>query len=192
MTAIDLCNAALQDIGHDRPITAFDVPTDPSAEARRCAVQYPRARRAVFITHPWSCLLVTEATIPLPDITLPPGHEAAFADPSDALLVVSVVDAAGAPVPFSRIGGILYATAAAAQLTYTRDSEDPDQWSPLLLEAIIADLAVRLARTMGASPQIIDYASDAARSAISRAKFADTRASTRTTGTANPYLAARN
>ena len=191
MTAIDLCNSALQDIGHDRPITSFDVATDPSAEARRCAIQYPRARRALFISHPWSCLLVSEAIIALADLTPAPGHEAAYADPSDTLLVVSVTDDAGQPQPFSRIGGILYTTATATQITYTRDSEDPSTWDTLLTEAVIGDLAVRLARVMGASPEVIAAAADASRRALSAARHASARSTTRTTGTSNPYLAAR-
>jgi len=53
MTAVDVCNNALGQIAHDRTITSL---TDGSAEAVRCALFWPRARRAVLAARPWKFL----------------------------------------------------------------------------------------------------------------------------------------
>ena len=191
MTAIDICNAALADFGHDRPITSLDTADDTSAEARRCAMQYPRARRSILAAFPWQCIRETQPAAALAATLAEPGYPSAFADVPQALAIVSVLDTTGTPLRFVRTAGIISTEATAATIVLTADAEDPDLWPVYLQEAIISDLSLRLARVMGASPKAIQAAAESAARHFSAARPADSSSARRDPGTRNRYLEAR-
>jgi hypothetical protein len=191
MTPIDICNAALADFGHDRPITSLDTATDRSAEARRCALHYPRARRSVLAAFPWQCIREHQPVDPLAATLAEPGYPAAVADVTQAIAIISILDTTGTPLRFVRTAGIISTEAAAATIVFTADAEDPDLWPVYLQEAIIADLALRLARAMGASPKAIQAAAETASRHFSQARTTDSSSARRDPGTRNPYVEAR-
>lgn len=134
MTIIDICNNALADIGHDREITSLDPAADSSAEARRCALFYPRALADIVHRHPWRFLTQTipGAAVAVGTVDPLPGFESVYAPPAAAAAIQSAVDADGAPVPYTVQDGLIHARRDVDTFAFTSAdlAADPSLWPP--------------------------------------------------------------
>lgn len=193
MNAVDLCNNALADLGHDTTITSLDPSADASREAARCALFWPRARREVFSCHCWAVLRADEPAAmltPGDGVTLP-GWPFAASLPADSLRVHSVLDASGEPLAFQQHRGALLLRQPADTIVFTRDSENPDEWPAWLQEAVTACLALKLARPMARSPRVVSEAAESYKTALAAARRENATDTRREPGTRNPYKDAR-
>lgn len=189
MTPIDLCNNALAEIGHDRPVADLNGTTKESA---RCALFLPRARLDVLGSHPWSFSTRPQAATP---VTLPaalrmPAFPHAYARPPDALRLTAT-DAEGLPVSYRIDAHALHAEAPVTQLSPTCDDPDPDQWPAHVQEAVIAALALRLANPITGSAKVVQQAAQSYASKLRLAKSLDAQDSLSHPGTPRRYAAAR-
>lgn len=195
MTILDICNNALADLGHDAVITSLDPAADPSREASRCALFYPRARAEVLSVHPWSFNTVTEAAVRVEaaeSTLLVPGFTFCYAAPTSSLRINDLLSADGQSLSFLRQSGLLHAREEADTLLYTIDAEDPADWPALVQEAVIACLAHKLARPMAKSQRVTAEAAQTYGAALATAKHADNLSTRRETGTPNPFKSARS
>ena len=195
MTVIDICNNALADIGHDREITSLDPAADSSAEARRCALFYPRALADIVHRHPWRFLTQTipGEAVAVGTVDPLPGFESVYAPPAAAAAIQSAVDAAGAPVPYTVRDGLIHARRDVDTFAFTSAdlAADPSLWPPPFAEAVTAALALRLARVITGSDASVRAAAQAYAETIAAARRHDRMTSSSTPGEANPYLSAR-
>lgn len=195
MTAIDICNMALSDIGHDRHITSFETAGDRSKEAQRCALAWPRARRDVASCFAWSFLTVDMPAVELPAAQaaqlLIPGHNHAYAAPADAMRIVALVSSDGTKVAYVMRGGIIHAQDPATRILYTVDSEQPDDWPQPFVDAVVAAVAARIARPLTGDEKVISRTALEYANALRAAKMHDSSAFSSAPGTKNPYKDAR-
>ena len=195
MTVIDICNNALADIGHDREITSLDPSADTSSEARRCALFYPRALSDVIHAHPWRFITQTVPgdSVLVTTVDPLPGFESVYAPPAQAAAIQSAIDETGDPVPYTMQDGLIHARRDVDTFAFTSAdlAADPSLWPPPFAEAVIAALALRLARVITGSDAAAKTAAQAYAQAIAAARRHDRMTSSSTPGESNPYLSAR-
>jgi hypothetical protein len=194
MTVLDIYNLALATLSHDRILTAVD---EDAQEATRCNLFYPRARLDVFTAHPWNFLQIDCPATLQADVTLLPPFEYAYAAPTDALFIADATDTDGERPNFVQRGGILLSDGPIDTISYTVDNENPDEWPEPVRAAVVAALAFRLARPMGANARMTQDAYTASQETLAAAKHHDQRTNRRTTrpmpstSANSPYKAAR-
>lgn len=146
MTKIELWNAALGMIGHDRQVTSDNPLVDASVEASRCATFWEGARRHVFASRPWQWLAIEEALSA--DGTAENGVTFTFARPDDMVRLISCQAADGTPLICTVHGSKLFSDAEEIYIKYVGDDTDPTAWPPLIVDAVASELAARIAIPM--------------------------------------------
>lgn len=138
MTTLEIWNAALALLPHDRTVAAED---EDSTEALRCRQHWDAARRYVLGARDWNWLAREE-----------PGCCGAFGGwsrPAGALRIVGLVDPSGRRLRCRASDGMLFPVGPdagrAVAVRYVPDCEDPALWPPSVAEAVAAELAARLA-----------------------------------------------
>jgi len=146
----DLCNDALGTIGQSR-ITAID---DESTSANHCQTFYPMLRDAALTLTHWTFNMVR---IELAQDVTPPvfGYSFAYTLPADTLKVIEFNGANVDPTwpyydwmrraSFSIESGKLLTDYASAFIVYLARVTNPDAWSPLFYQGLVAQLAGKLA-----------------------------------------------
>lgn len=140
-TNLEVFNQALAMIGHDRSITMLGGTT---TEEARCNTFIAPARRTVLAFYPWEWL-ATDADVS-PDVTSPvqDGPLYVFTKPTGCLRIMDVTDADGMPVVYDVVGTKIKSDCAAITVRYIADDADPDNWPPLILDAVVCELAARV------------------------------------------------
>lgn len=134
---LDICNQALLLLG-EVAMTALD---EDSKAARLCSQFYNPCRNATLRAFPWRCA-TTRATLSTPDATPPWGYEYAFNLPSDCLRLLELDD----PLINYRIeGSQLLTNEDSINIKYIKLVTDATLYDSLLVEALSALLAARLA-----------------------------------------------
>lgn len=139
-STVDICNRALQKLGHTK-ITSLG---DDVKAARECQRAFALVRDAVFRDHPWNCLLARASLARLSE-TPAWGFDAQYQLPVDCLRVLE------ADTDYDwRVEGrrILSDAGAPLNILYVRQEEDPGQYDLLLVEALAARLAAELAEAL--------------------------------------------
>ena len=127
--AVELCNVALQDLGHKVPIARLVAPIGVSLTTNEqiCARKYPLARRTVLRAFAWNFANKY--------LRVCPGHNCTCGDgewgfririPGDCLRVLRCGGRA-----FRVDDGWVSTNVPVHELTYTRDVEDLTVWDPL-------------------------------------------------------------
>lgn len=147
MTQLEIYNAALGMIGHDRTLSST---SGTETEAVRCNTYYAAARRAMFCLYDWKWLS-TEASITA-GATLVNGMYAHTAI-TGLLRVLSVTDAAGMPLVYDMVGSIIRTDARTVVARYIADNETTASWPDLITDAVVAELAARICVPMTGNVQ---------------------------------------
>jgi hypothetical protein len=149
----EVVNLALIDIGADR-ITSLD---DDSNRASLGATLYPQARDEVLRAHPWNSATARARLAAL--ATAPAfGFAKQYQLPADCLRVLRVNDA-DAEDQWKVEGRVLLCDLGAPlDILYVQRVADPSQLDPLLVSAIAAQLAMRLARALYQSDTMAENA----------------------------------
>lgn len=140
MTALDVWNAALALLPHDRRVASAD---EESVEAMRCREHWDAARRHVLGAREWGWL-VRETPPCASSICFGPGG-GVVERPADALRVLGLYDRAGNRIGADAVdGGLRPRSPYVAALRYLPDSENPDEWPAVARDAVVAELAARI------------------------------------------------
>ena len=159
MTKLEIWNAALAMIPHDRRVKD---PREPTTEALRCRDCWERARRKVLLARDWNFLAVELPVQHSHDVfpakahsfwpwrywrrldrrTIPEGW--ICPRPDDALRVLGLYDRRGRRVESRSVGGIMVSREPAATLRFLLDSKDPKEWPAAVQEAVAAEMAAEL------------------------------------------------
>lgn len=166
MSPIDVCNQALSLIG-DRKISRLDEEAqqyDPLA--RHCAEFYDLTRRTVLATHRWSFAKHAVTLVQRANPTTI-GFQYAHVLPLDKLRVMSlhsgtIISPATTPTfterkidKFKIVGPDVWSNSEHVALSYIRDVEDPDAWTPHFTVAVSRLLARFIAGSIGADPRMV-------------------------------------
>lgn len=149
MTKLEIWNAALALIPHDIRIADVD---EDSTEAQRCREQWDGARRSVLSAREWHFLVRDSHECP-------GGWGATgggFSRPDDALRVCGLVSPDGRRIPARSRNGLFYPAAPhcfAVALQYIPDSGAPEDWPDFVADAVVAELAARVAPVLAGNPQ---------------------------------------
>ena len=174
MTKLDIWNRALALLPHDRRVTeADDASQTPSTECHRCRDQWDAARQSVLAAHDWGWATRSMAYGPGGNDCHGNGH--VFARPPDALRVVGLFGEDGRRVRARVRDGMFSSAAEAVEIRWIPDlgeKHDIEAWPPWFAEAVVWELARRIAPTITGAPPPTHVA-DGAALALSEAKRID-------------------
>lgn len=145
MTKLDIWNAALAMLPHDRSIATED---EESTEATRCRQHWDGARKAVLTAREWGWSAVETPACCGANAT---GGWFCFRPP-DAIRVIGLYTPDGRRVASDPINGGLRAREPFTAVRYIPDEPDPDRWPPAVQEAVVAELAARIAPVLTDNP----------------------------------------
>lgn len=146
MTKLQLYNAALGMIAHDRTIAAL---SGSSTEELRCETYYDAARRSLFALYDWKWLSTSAS---LTDSAA--AVNGLFSHTIASLIrVLTVKNAAGLPLGWEVTHGILKTDSATVVVSYIADDADPANWPALIVDAVTAELAARICVPMTGNQQ---------------------------------------
>ena len=145
MTALDIWNAALALLPHDRRIAQED---EDSVERVRCEENWDAARHAVLTAREWGWLVRSEPAC------CGASHTGGwFAQrPMGAILVLGFWDGMGNRVGSEPLNGGFRVRAPAVEVRYLPDEPDPEMWPVAVRDAVVAELAARIAPVMTDNP----------------------------------------
>ena len=170
VSTVDICNRALQKLGHTK-ITSLD---DDVKAARESARAYGPVRDAVFRDHPWNCLLTRASFAALSEAPAW-GFAYQYQLPVDCLRVLEVDTRC-----VWRVEGrhILSDAGAPLNILYVRQEDDPEQYDLLLVEALASRLAGELAESLTQSNTKKEMIEREYLDALDRARRADAQEGT--------------
>lgn len=136
-TELEVVNQALRAIGDD---AVTSVTADSSKRGEVVAARWETVRNAVFRAHPWRSLSMRAE---LEETDAPVwGYDNAFELPDDFLRLRRTDLPRGCAWAIE--GRTLVCNSSTVKIQYTALIDDPDEWDPLLLEAVVARLAGEL------------------------------------------------
>jgi len=176
---VDICNLALTSLGQPT-VTAIDPPDTNSKSARLCAQLYPLMRDEMIRKHPWRRLkrraqLAASVVAPLW------GYTTKYPLPADCITLIEIY-VGDDPLREWDVEGdfILCNETAALNIRYIATSTDPNEWDPLLINAIAYRLAVDLAEPLTGDPNKKSFAIAKYTEVIAEAKNASAQEGTPT------------
>lgn len=146
MTKLAIWNRALATLPHDRKVEAEG---EGSLEEQRCAEVWDAARRAVLTAREWGW-----AVKAAPACCGAAAIGGFFAmRPPEALLVLGFFDRSGRRVAAEAINGGFRIKEPAAEIRYIEDDGVVEMWPTAVQDALVAEMAARLAPVMTDNPQ---------------------------------------
>jgi hypothetical protein len=151
-SVVSICNNAIIKVG-GKLITSLN---DATNEAKVCRTLYEDVRNAVFREHPWNC--ITDRKV-LNELSTTPefGFDHQYQLPTDCVRVLTLNDERfplirnGMVYPgldqkrFRIEGRKILTDEGEAKILYISKVDDPNQYDPLLLEAVATRLAAEIA-----------------------------------------------
>lgn len=168
----DVANMALG-ILVEAPLDSLD---DDTVAARLLNLHFETTRQAELVKHAWVCAIFRKEASSLAISDMPVGttYSYAYEVPDDALRVLPLTDTGeygGRQIAWRQEGGLLLANAASPRLLrYIGNLIDPGDWSPLLVEAISARLAMKVAMPLTGKASLLQGAKVAYDEAIAEAR----------------------
>lgn len=150
-SAVDICNLALARLGDSATVTSID-PPEGSAQAEHCARFYPIARDTMLEAHPWKFATRRARLAQL--IVDAWNWDYAYAEPADALKLLSVLPASAANDTDTEEfesettadgDPIILTNLEDASLRYVARVTDTTAYSPMFIDALGWMLASYLA-----------------------------------------------
>lgn len=161
-SVISICNFALTNVGKPE---IQDI-NEESAEAKACKQFYAQTRDALLQSYPWSFARTVQALAEVAN-TKPRRWGHAYQRPSGCLKVRRVTDVmeidylpgsnsliVAGGFAYSIEGDRVFCDIAPAYLDYTMRQADPTRYSPLFVDALSWQLAVRLAMPLTRDPKV--------------------------------------
>lgn len=159
-SVVSICNLALSNIGKDN-ISAL---TDAGAEARACSQFYEHTLDTLLQGYPWRWAGVSVSLAETANDRLGKWAKA-YQRPADCLKVRWVRPAYSEDepalsiqeelmIPYEVEGQSIYCNLSPAFLSYTSRVTDPSLFSPLFVDALAWNLAVRLAMPLTRDPKL--------------------------------------
>ena len=144
MTVVELFNRALAALGHDRFISSED---SPFIEAVHCRREWDGARQGVLAAHEWGWLVLD---VPICDGTETTDEATGktvyiYPRPSACLRLLGVTDTNGKRIKWRAVNAQIEADTDPVKISYLQDSEDPDDWPAPVQDAVVTELAARIA-----------------------------------------------
>jgi hypothetical protein len=162
-SVVSICNNAIIRVG-GKTITSLN---DLTNEAKSCRTLYEDVRNAVFREHPFNCIVGRKSLNELattPDF----GFAHQYQLPTDCLRVLSLNDDTHPLIRnglydlglsdqkrFHIEGRLLLTDEGEANIRYVKKVEDPNQYDPLLLDAIASRLAAEIAFPITRNAQLV-------------------------------------
>lgn len=185
MLPIDIANSALTLVGSESVLVTLD---DTNKAARLCRQNYDFSRRAVLEKHPW-LFAVSRVLLDL-DANVPAfGFSAQHQIPDDLLRCLSVNDRT---TDWIREGKyILSNEQAQIQVRYIYDVSDIELFPQLFVDAVAADLAVRICFSLTQSTERVADIKQTYQNTIMKARFANSLDQSMRVVAADTYTDAR-
>ena len=176
-SVVGICNQAIARTGNSATIAAL---TEASVSARQCNAHWEQVRDEVLQAFPWGCS-TKRVDLSLIDKELVTNWQYCYSYPSDALRIFSLVPAHRNPsleesVPYevATYSGlkVILSDQFGAEALYAWRQEDAAQYPPLLVKAMAATLAARIAPAIGKA-EMVQALETAAQRALHEAAQAD-------------------
>lgn len=188
MTQLQLWNAALGKLPHDRTVASLD---ENSTEAIRCRMEWDSARTAVLTAHPWGFLKRDSGLMHGMRTCAHGQHMYAYQYPAEHMKLLGLFSADGRKLKADVVNGMILSTSPVASIRYLNDETDPSKMPPLVVDAIVLNLAQRLAPIVTGQPRLQADLMARATVALSNAKQADSMEVEYSGTTGTTYIDAR-
>ena len=192
MGQLDIHNRALAAIGHDRTIAAID---ETSTENTRCLLEWDGARLAVLAAHEWNWLVEETAFIDGAYCTesceTSITSEYVYDRPSDMIRLTAALTRENRKANYRAANQQIYSEESELKFRYLVDEEDPDNWPQLVVDAVVYELASRIALPMTANARIAQTMKQMATFALMQAKEHDAKEMCRAGTAGDRYSRAR-
>lgn len=188
MDTLQIWNQALSKLPHDKQVVSL---TEDSTEALRCATEWEGARKSVLTSHAWGCLKRTTVCTAGCNYQ----HEDmkyTYPRPANALRVIGLFDIEGRQVRSEVINNAFFSDAPMASIRYVVDQEDPSELPFLMQEAIMYELAARIALPITGNVMTQRMVQAQAKNALELAKQADSSETDYSGTRGTTYADARN
>lgn len=151
---VDICNLALLKVGAKSKIDSL---IEDSENARHCNQFYAPVRDAVLRGHPWNCAEHRRIITSLADAPVF-GYDHQFQLPANpyCLRVLQVGEDKDQPTKWKVAGRRLLYNESTAKLKYTKRITNTNDFDPLLVDAIVLSLAIKLAMPLAQSQSLVD------------------------------------
>lgn len=172
-TQTDIANMALA-VLDEAPIDSIE---DDNRAARLCKLHFELTREAELSRHAWAFAVKT-AEIPGVDTGSEEGTlNWSYALPSDCLRVLRLTwddERFGIPISWEQRDGLLFSDQASPRkIRYIANLTDPDDWSALFTEVLVAALAIKMAHAITHKANMVQIAQQAYERALSGAMRVD-------------------
>lgn len=164
---VTICSNALGRLGVS-PITSL---LDNTDRGRLCHRHYAIQRNAVLQAHPWNWALAVVSLARLAEAPVA-GYSYQFQLPVDYLKVERVYPKA---TEYEIIGKTLQTNSPTISVKYIREITDPQQFSPLFVDALEAKLASIMAPALKANNELAQLAHQQYLDALARAQSKDSQ-----------------
>jgi hypothetical protein len=190
MTTLDLFNKALAAIGRKRFLSNVN---SAFAEAVHCRREWDAARQAVLSAHEWGWLAQEMPLCQGTESTSSDGGVTVFLYPRPpaALRITAVMEETGKAVKWAAVNGQIQATVEAAIIRYLPDSDTPDDWPSAVQDAMVFELASRIAIPLEKNPNMLKGMKQLALAALATATGRDSSEVRYDGDTGNRYVNAR-
>ncbi len=137
-----ICNLALGKVGAKPPISSL---TEDSVNARLCNLFYPVVRDAVLRSHPWNCATHQRVITALSEGPVM-NYDHRYQLPANpwCLRVLQVGTDEDQPTRWKVIGRLLLTDENSPPIVYVKRITDTNEFDPLLLDALVLKLAIKL------------------------------------------------
>lgn len=165
-SVVDVCNSALDKLGHS-PIISLD---DGNRAAGLCKRNWPLVRDRLLRDHPWNFAVVRAVLAPADP---PPewGFESRFPFKSDHLRLLEVLDHSTGEYQVE--GRSILANGSLLRIRYLARIDDPNQYETLFIDTLAARLAYELCEAVTQSNTKKEALWAEYEDALTRAKRAD-------------------
>jgi|LauGreDrversion4_2_1035121.scaffolds.fasta_scaffold00190_7 hypothetical protein len=195
-SVISICNMALARVGVSSFISSL---TEPSNEARVCALFYEQMRDYALRDYPWNFANTRVALSEAGDA--PTNWEYMYVYPSDCLKARAIVPPGlRAPrsdqrIPFETgyYNGqrVIYSNLDQAELIYTKRIEDPTIFDPMFASALSYLIAAEIAMPLAVQPKVAEQARSAYMMVASSAAASNLTESTEQSAPDSEFIAIR-
>ena len=141
MTKLEIWNAALAALPHDRRVYDEE---EESLEAQLCSEVWNPSRKAVLSSREWGAFVRSMPAY----CGVRPGGGFFVVRPREAMVVVGLFDRLGQRLEAEALDGGFRLREPAAEIRYIEDEPDPEFWSNAIIDAVVAEMAARLALVM--------------------------------------------
>jgi hypothetical protein len=170
LTETDVANMALG-LLVEAPIESLE---ENTKAARLLSLHFETTRMAELTKHAWAFSIFREEIDEDDDAPTSNSYDYGYTAPTDALRILPLTDsgeAHGASIPWKMEGSLILTSWSGPRLVrYIANLTDPNDWSPLFIEAFTARLAMKTAMPLTGKAELLRGAQQAYLEAITEAR----------------------